>query len=184
MVLAGASFLGRRVKHLLLLRHAKAHPAERGVADRDRSLTARGHRDARLMGTAIAEVGVPDLILCSPARRTRETLEGVIETLALEPKVVFVDRLYDGRDATYAEAIAANGGSVGSLLVIGHNPTVHATAVALAAKGDRGLRAAMSAKFPTCALAVITCDTADWKLKAGELIAFRRPKDLGSDGED
>jgi phosphohistidine phosphatase len=184
MPLAGASFLEHRVKHLLLLRHAKAQPAERGMADRDRSLTTRGHSDARLMGTAIAEIGVPDLILCSPARRTRETLEGVVETLAAEPKVVFVDRLYDSRDATYSDAIAANGGNANRLLVIAHNPTIHATAVALAAKGDRALRAAMSAKFPTCALAVIAFDSADWRLKAGELLAFRRPKDLGSEAED
>ncbi len=44
------------------------------MADRDRPLTARGHRDARLMGTEIAEGGIPDLIHCSPSRRTRETL--------------------------------------------------------------------------------------------------------------
>lgn len=172
------------MKHLLLLRHAKTHPAERGTADRDRSLTARGHRDARLMGTAIAQDGVPDLILCSPARRARETLEGVIETLAAEPKVMIADRLYDGRDATYADVIATCGGSAARLLVIAHNPTIHATAVALTMKGERSARAAMAAKFPTAALAVIAIDVPDWYVKPGELIAFRRPGDLGGGGDD
>jgi phosphohistidine phosphatase len=172
------------MKHLLLLRHAKTHPAERGMADRDRSLTARGHRDARLMGTAIAEDGVPDLILCSPARRARETLAGVIETLAAEPKVIIADRLYDGRDATYEDVIATHGGGAARLLVIAHNPTIHATAVALSARGERSARAAMAAKFPTCALAVLAIDTPDWHVKPGELVAFRRPGDLGGGGDD
>ena len=159
-------------------------PAERGMADRDRPLTARGHRDARLIGTAIAEDGIPDLILCSPARRTRETLEGIVETLAAEPKVIIADHLYDGRDVTYDEVIAAHGGGAVRLLVIAHNPTIHATAVALSVKGDRALRAAMAAKFPTSALAVIAIDTPDWHVKPGELIAFRRPKDLGGEADD
>lgn len=176
------------MKHLLLLRHAKTHPAERGTADRDRSLTARGHRDARLMGTAIASNGVPDLILCSPARRARETLDGVIETLAAEPKIVIADRLYDARGNTYAETIAAMGDGAARLLVIGHNPTVHATAVAFAATGERAARAAMAAKFPTCALAVIGLEADSWKDVRpgnGKLLAFRRPKDMGAtDAED
>ncbi len=154
------------------------------MADRDRPLTARGHRDARLMGTAIAEGGIPDLILCSPSRRTRETLEGIVETLASEPKITFVDRLYDGRDATYDDVIATHGGGAARLLVIAHNPTIHATAVALSVKGDRKLRAAMAAKFPTSALAVIAIDTPDWHVEPGELVDFRRPKDLGGEADD
>ena len=62
--------------------------------------------------------------------------------------------------------------------------TIHATAVALAVKGERALRAAMAAKFPTSALAVIAIDTPDWHVKPGELIAFRRPKDLGGEADD
>jgi phosphohistidine phosphatase len=89
-----------------------------------------------------------------------------------------------GRDPTYADAIGTNGDGASRLLVIAHNPTIHATAVALAARGDRALRAAMAAKFPTCSLAVISSDTVDWWLKPGELTLFRRPKDLGSEGED
>jgi phosphohistidine phosphatase len=136
------------------------------------------------MGSVIAEAGLPDLILCSPARRTRETLEGIVETLGTIPKVVIVDRLYDARDPTYLDLIGAHGDAATRLLVIAHNPTIHATAVALAAKGDRALRAAMAAKFPTCSLAVIASDASDWWLKPGELTLFRRPKDLGSEGED
>jgi phosphohistidine phosphatase len=175
------------VKRLLLLRHAKAQATERGMADRDRPLTARGHRDARLMGAAIAADGVPDLILCSPALRTRETLEGVIETLAAEPKVVMADRLYGAHGATYEEAIAALGDGAERLLVIGHNPTIHATALAFAATGERNLRAAMAAKFPTCALAVIALDGDDWRAVrpgSGKLLSFRRPRDLGAADPD
>ena len=169
------------MRHLLLLRHAKAVSAERGMADRDRPLTPRGHRDARLIGAAIAADGPPDLVLCSPSRRTRETLAGVLEKLAAEPKVVFATGLYEGQGSTYAEAIAAQGDGAKRLLVIGHNPTIHATALAFAITGDRARRAALAAKFPTGALAVIAIEDDDWRAirpGTGELVSFLRPRDL------
>jgi len=175
------------VRHLLLLRHAKAIAAERGMADRDRPLTPRGHRDAHLIGAAIARDGPPDLILCSPSRRTRETLADVLQSLATAPKVVFANSLYGAQGTTYAEAIAAQGGEAKRLLVIGHNPAVHATALAFAATGARAQRAALAAKFPTCALVVIAVEGDDWtaiRTGAGELVSFLRPRDLGAADAD
>jgi phosphohistidine phosphatase len=175
------------LKHLLLLRHAKAEAGGHGMADRDRRLAERGHRDARLMGSAIAAGGIPDLILCSPARRTRETLDGVIETLAASPKVEFVKELYGSEAGIYLGAIADHGNGAKRLLVIGHNPTVHATAMAFAATGDKSLRAALASKFPTCSLAVLAFEGDGWsdlRVGSGKLVSFLRPRDLGVDADD
>ena len=61
---------------LVILRHAKAErPAE--LADADRPLTQRGHADAAAAGAWLAARGYrPDLVLCSPAKRTRQTWPG------------------------------------------------------------------------------------------------------------
>jgi len=176
------------VKHLLLLRHAKAVAGGPGMADRERPLTTRGHRDAALMGAAIAADGPPDIILCSPARRTRETLAAVMKHFPAKPEVVIADDLYGPSTATCVGTIAGLGRKAKCLLVFGHNPTIHATALLLAGAGDKQLRAGLAAKFPTAALAVLAFKSGPWSAireGSGELISFRRPRDLGaSDADD
>ncbi len=166
----------------MLLRHAKTMPATPGMSDRDRPLLPRGHRDAHLMGGAIVGQGAPDLILVSPARRTRETLADILASVSNATRVRVLDPLY-GAAGTYLDLIAANAADAGRVLVIGHNPTIHATALALAQSGKRALREELAAKFPTCTLAVSRVEIDDWAelpASAGELIALIRPRDLGA----
>ncbi len=64
---------------LCLLRHAKSSSSNPTLPDRDRPLATRGVTDAPLMGKAMAERGIdPELVLCSSARRTRDTLALVL----------------------------------------------------------------------------------------------------------
>ena len=174
------------MKHLLLLRHAKAMTGEPGMSDRDRPLAPRGHRDAALMGKAIA-AEPPDLILCSPAKRTRETLAEILPALPGKPRVVYADALY-GAPGDYAEIIADNADDAERLLVVGHNPTIQVTALLFAGSGGGKLRGALAAKFPTAALAVIGFQAEDWseiRPGAGKLTQFVRPRDVGAkDAED
>ena len=167
------------MKTLLLLRHAKAQPGANRDPDRERSLTDRGHRNSQLVGIAVGERWLPDLILCSPSVRTVETMHGIIATLPKAPEVILDESLYGGGVSDYVSAIAKNGGRAETLLVIGHNPAIHETAVGLVRTPD----ARMSAKFPTSALAVIAFTTEEWtgiRAGAGDLVRFLRPKDLGA----
>jgi len=172
-------------KRLLLLRHAKALPGERGIRDRDRPLAPRGHRDAELMAPLVAAES-PDLILCSPARRTRETLAGLANGDAATDNTIFVGDLYDAT-GNYLDIIAAYGGDAACVLVIGHNPTIQATALALAASGERALIGAVTEKYPTAGFAVLELDISSWRNLAsasGRLTAFRTPREMGGGGED
>ena len=73
---------------LSLLRHAKSSWSNPALPDRERPLATRGVTDAPLMGKAMAERGIdPELVLCSSARRTRDTLALVLPELRVEPKV-------------------------------------------------------------------------------------------------
>jgi len=172
---------------LLLLRHAKSSWADPGLADSDRPLAPRGRRAAERMAAVIASRAdlVPDRILCSPVRRTRETLAPLLARLGNSRQVSVADELYEPAAGDYRNIIASYGGSSRHLLVIGHNPAIQATALALIAPENNGPAHRLAAKFPTAALAVIDFDTADWseiRPKTGRLVEFIRPRDL--DEED
>ena len=86
---------------LMLLRHAKAEKAEPGERDHERALNDRGHKDAARIGAYLAKHAlVPDAVLVSTARRTRETWDGVAQALSGKPAVRFEERLYNGTAAT------------------------------------------------------------------------------------
>jgi phosphohistidine phosphatase len=173
------------MRHLLLMRHAKAEPGGPGAADRDRPLALRGRRNAALIGQAIASQGMmPDLVLCSPAIRTRQTLDAILPYFAVAPRTMFDDTLYGTGETDYLRSIAESGGSARRLLVIGHNPTIHATAIALTGSGDGAVRARLAGKFPTAALAIIAFSGGVWSKAltgAGELLSLLVPRDLGAD---
>jgi len=175
---------------LLLLRHAKSSWNEGGLADIDRPLSPRGWRDAGRMGTAMAADGlIPDRILCSPARRTRETLAAILPALGTGARVFIAEGLYEPAEDDYAPVIAREGHDAQTLLVIGHNPATQATAVALAGSGEEALRSAVAQKLPTAGLAVIRFETArSWRDIApgsGRLVGFTTPGELsGEPGQD
>jgi phosphohistidine phosphatase len=165
------------------MRHAKTEPAAPRQSDRSRRLTDRGRSDARLIGAKLRSDGyVPDRILCSPAVRTRETLEALLPSLAAAPVTEIVDGLYGAAAADYMAAIAAEGGNARRLMVIGHNPSVHAAAHAAARQGDKAARDRLSETFPTGAFAVIAYAASEWDqalAAPGRLLAFVTPRDIG-----
>jgi phosphohistidine phosphatase len=140
-----------RVLHLL--RHAKSSWRDAGLEDRDRPLNPRGHHAGELVAALLAREGLPDLVLCSSALRTRETFEHLTRAYGRTPVVSIEDGLYLATARRLLERIEAVEDNVTTLLVIGHNPGLHELAVALARHGPRADRARLAAKFPTAALA-------------------------------
>jgi phosphohistidine phosphatase len=111
-------------RSLVLLRHAKAAHSS-GVPDIDRPLTARGHADAGAAGAWLASLGaVPDLVLCSPSRRTRETWHAVSIALGAEPPVQYEQEIYEGACPELLKLINAVGPAATTVLMIGHNPSM------------------------------------------------------------
>jgi phosphohistidine phosphatase len=115
---------------LVLLRHAKAEAPGDGP-DFDRKLTERGGSDADAAGSWLADEGLrPNLVICSPAMRTRQTWHGVAIALAqadpevTAPEVRYERGLYDGGRTEVIDLLRAVDGDVATVLVIGHNPTV------------------------------------------------------------
>ncbi|AZO62815.1 histidine phosphatase family protein [Mesorhizobium sp. M1A.F.Ca.IN.022.06.1.1] len=165
------------MSRLYLLRHAKAGWALPGVRDFDRPLDESGMADAEAMGDAMrARDYVPDVTLCSNAKRARQTLEGLAGRTDTG-RVLFFDTLYSEDAAGYLEIIRKNGGA-GSLLVIGHNPMTED--LAMAVSGDETARGMLNHGFPTSGLAVVRFpgNLGEAGQGRGYLEAFLSPADL------
>jgi phosphohistidine phosphatase len=176
---------------LVLFRHAKS--AWPDVADHDRPLARRGIRAAPLMGRWLREAGfLPGQVLCSTARRARETWQFAQPGLAATPPVTFDARIYEAAAADLLAVIAEVPAATGTLLLIGHNPAIEDLALMLAtapgggggsAPGDAapGDLERMLAKFPTAAIAVLEFHGTWPGLARGRarLTAFVTPRDLG-----
>ncbi len=167
---------------LCLLRHAKSSWKNPVLPDRERPLATRGINDAPLMGKAMAEREIdPDLVLCSSARRTRDTLDLVLPELRVEPKVVYEDSLYHARPETMLEMLQGLAPGANRVMLVGHNPELQAFALDLVGSGAKHLRERLMTKFPTAALAVITFAAGLWKsvtVNSGTLNLFLVPRDL------
>ena len=167
---------------LSLLRHAKSSWNNPAVPDHDRPLATRGVVDAPLMGRAMTERGIdPDLVLCSSARRTRDTLALVLPELKVEPKVVYEDVLYHASAAEMLEMMRAVPPGASRLMLVGHNPEIHALALDLVGSGPKHYRDKLQDKYPTAGLVVVNFTSGAWQsvtVNSGELKLFLTPKDL------
>ena len=162
------------MRRLYLLRHAKSSWDEAALDDFDRRLDARGERAAAAMAVYCRQIGMaPGRVICSPARRTRETWARIAAELDAPPEADFDRSIYEAGPNALEAAIAATPAEVEAVLMIGHNPGMHQLAMALAATAI--------AKFPTGALATLEVDGDDWsglKPDTARMVDFVTPKSL------
>ena len=136
---------------LLVLRHAKA-AGEPGVDDIERPLTGGGRRDASAAGRWLLDRGItPDWVLCSSARRTRQTWEQIRAALGDaapgDDAVSFGQRLYDAGAQDLLDLVNEQPDDARTLLMVGHNPASGQLVALLTGRLDIA--------FPACALAVV-----------------------------
>jgi phosphohistidine phosphatase len=174
---------GSTEKTLWLLRHAKAVIAESDMDDFDRPLERRGRDAAARIGRHLARRGLrPDLVLCSPSARTRETLELVADALGGEIQTQYAGELYLAEASDLLGCLEKVTDDAGSVMLVGHNPGIAELAAELARRGDPEPLEAMRRKFPTGALAELRPVEPRWnRLGRGcELVSFVTPKRLDS----
>ena len=161
------------MKTLFLMRHAKSSWDEPDVADIDRPLNERGRRTAPFMGRLMAERDLcPEKVLCSPARRARETAELVVNAAGISFETEVVDEIYEASTGTLARTVAAIDDRHASAMILGHNP------------GMEGLVAYLTGQtvsMPTAALAIIRLVIDSWSKteeRCGQLEVIIRPRDV------
>ena len=169
-------------RRLLLLRHAKSAWPE-DVADHDRPLAGRGRRDAPAVGRWLSKSGfVPELVLCSTARRARETWQLAEEELSGKPRTTFERRVYGASPAELLDLARETSSGVRTMMIVGHEPTMGDLALELASSESGEALERVRNKFPTAAIAILGF-TGDWAgLSPGQarLDEFVTPADLPS----
>ncbi len=171
------------MRTLYLLRHAKATTA-RPPADRERGLSERGRAACLLIGAYLqTQRPAVQKVLCSAARRTRETLEQLRPSLKPGLETEIEEDLYLAPAPVLLKYIQRCDDRFASLLLIAHNPGLQALAGQLSEGCSGALARSLRAAFPTSALAVLDFETESWALCApgtGFLRDFVTPATLAS----
>lgn len=117
-------------KELVLIRHAHAEPHEAGQSDMDRVLSAIGRKEATEAGVWLkGHAQLPDLVLCSPAQRCRETLQEIMKATGDLP-VREEATIYEAGVGTLIGLIEG-ARDAHTLWLVGHNPALEQLAAFL-----------------------------------------------------
>lgn len=170
-------------RRLYLLRHAKSSWDQAGQPDHERPLADRGREAVTVLARHVREQRIqPELVLCSDARRTRDTLAGVLPgRVALIEKELYLA----GHDQVLVRLRQVEP-EIRSVMIVGHNPALQMLTLSLAGgesarrpAGAEGLEE-IRRKLPTGALVTLSFDSAWSELRRGsaELVDYVRPKAL------
>ncbi|GGO91447.1 phosphohistidine phosphatase [Nocardioides phosphati] len=160
---------------LVLVRHAQAESW--AASDVERALTPAGTEAAGVLGEWLRDQGItPDAALVSGARRTRETWAALADAAGWQLQPAYDDGLYAAGPDTALDLIRFAATDAATLLVLGHNPTIHFLAQVLSdGTGAAEQTTRLASDFPPASAAVLTFDV-EWARVSegyGALTAFR-----------
>jgi len=161
------------VKTLFLLRHAKSSWKDESLPDFERPLNRRGKHAAERIGRYLKhEAIVPELVLSSPALRTRETIERVAKAAKWTPEILFDQRIYEAGGLRLLDVVSQIENERKTALLVGHNPGIQELLMLLTGE---------SKKVPTAALLKIELKSSKWSTaadKRAKLAWLVKPRDL------
>jgi phosphohistidine phosphatase len=161
------------VKYLWILRHGKAASKSSGGDDHSRPLTGRGRRQSDEVAAFVAEketpgAPTPDIVISSSAARARATAEPVHAVLGAGVPLDIDPSLYGADPDDVIDRLRLLPDDLGSVMIVGHNPTFHDLALLLLSADDSAGIARLEAGFPTAALALLALSVTKWtELTAG-----------------
>ena len=164
-------------QQLYLLRHAEAEPWNPLGNDFSRPLSKKGSHHAEVLANwAFENLVAPDTVLCSPSKRTRETLAPLLSRWSQLLSVTdYADSMY-GASLNMLLTLAEDAFSFSqSILMVGHNPACENLLIKSLAKDQ----AAAIDKMATGTLAVIQFPGGfKQQVANGQLLHLRRRKDF------
>lgn len=170
------------MKKVILLRHAKSSWDDPQLDDHDRPLNARGKAAAPVIAEWLRDrQHMPDLVLCSSAKRTKQTVRRVRTVMPDLPKPEVERGLYHASPIVLKERLARLPADCDAVLVVGHQPGLGAFARKLAdGRETRRCKRAYE-HFPTAAAAVMELDVDDWSeiaFASARFVDFAKPREL------
>lgn len=163
------------MKELVLVRHAKSDWTKESIQDIDRPLGERGYEDAYILSKWFKEeMGLPDVIISSPATRALNTAFIFARTFGVKEKDIVIDEtLYESSVNSYVKSISQVNNKVNRLMVFGHNPML----TDLTNELNKDF---LFDNVPTCGIIKIGFEFKDWKeilnKHEGKLLLSKFPK--------
>jgi len=148
-------------RQLLLVRHAKSSWDDTSLPDRDRPLAARGIKALAGMRDYLQRSEHrPEIVLCSPSRRTIDTFDSIRAAIPMHAQVVLADELYGATADSLLDLLRGVDDGIECAMVVGHNPTLQDLALLLVGAGDADVRGQLATKIPTGAVVTMSFDGA------------------------
>lgn len=141
---------------LYLLRHAQAG-SSLSTKDQDRSLTPHGIEQAKTVAPYLNDI---DLALCSSAKRTRMTLQTVIDAGANIKKIDYLDTLYNAPAGEILKALQSC--EAQNILIIAHNPGIHQLAGTFVGEGNKSQVGKLKLFYQPATLSIFDCPIESW----------------------
>jgi len=162
------------MKTLLVMRHAKSSWNDPQLDDHDRPLNQRGKHAAERMGELIEnEHLLPDIILCSTAKRAQDTASLLAETSDYSGKIELRNDFYGAESDIFIRALQNLSDELQRVMIIGHNPELEMFILELIGHSE---------SLPTAALAHIELPIKHWQdmdaKTQGKLVQLWRPREL------
>ena len=145
----------REMKKLFLIRHAKSNWNDHTLSDIERPLNHRGERNAPTMAQrAACKWSKPDLILCSPALRARQTAEKFSEYWWNDTETKICNELYEGSASVILDLFSGSSDKIKSLVAVFHNPVITNLTNLLASTN--------LSNIPTCGITYLQLNKPNW----------------------
>lgn len=140
-------------RRLIFMRHAEAQMPQYGKIDKDRPITMEGMHQLEVLRLKLhGKLSGVDFVLCSNARRTRQTLDGIKPLLPANIEIIFDDNLYQGEQKAIWESIGGIHAKYKGIMIIAHNPGLSQAVQWVADANGRSIR-----QLPTSGVAI--CST-------------------------
>jgi phosphohistidine phosphatase len=163
-------------RQLVLIRHTKSSWKNPLLPDFERPIKKDRAEDAQTMAKLLKDMGLkPDLVICSPALRTRQTAAYFCEKLKYpSSKVAYDQRLYESSAEEILEVVRETDAAIKQLIIVGHNPSsTHFVNLFLENKIE---------EIPTTGVVWLEFDSSNWDISsstANTLKGFFTPKQNG-----
>ena len=160
------------MKKLFLIRHAKSDWSDNTLKDFDRGLNARGLKDAPFMGKLLKGRNIiPDLIISSPALRTKLTIEILLKEMTLEQEIIYDESIYEAPFLNLKKVVDMIDEQFNIVFLVGHNPGLCDFVNSLCNESFENI--------PTCGIVELDFNTNFWSdisRENSKLISFEYPK--------
>jgi len=169
--------------NLSLIRHAKSDWSNYDGNDMARPISSKGIKKTKKILKFLEEKkkNIPfNEVLCSPSRRTKETLNLLLDNISNKPKVYFLKDLYYSSGFDIFRTVATHA-KKNKVLVVSHEPLLSdsITNFFIGSQNKHYLRA--KAEYTTSAFFNVSFNCSDWDKirKSNSSINFYvKPKDL------